>query len=150
MPCKQHQSLHSLFFIVLSVSLSGCVSHNKKDYFPKETLDLPSDSLADTACSAIHASYARCIAPIIQKNCVSCHSPNSTDPDQNSNVPFTDFEVVRSYAISKYDDREETELQTHVRGILPDSYAQMPPYYRLSEEELALLDAWIAAGAPPN
>ncbi len=94
----------------------------------------------------LDVTYARDIAPILQANCEHCHRAGGVGP-----MSFQTYEQTRPWApVIAY------------RTGLRDRAGAMPPYYlergigiqhmkddeRLSEEELALIAAWAAAGAP--
>lgn len=80
------------------------------------------------------------IAPIIYQNCTECHRPNGGAP-----FPFTSYDEVKS----------RSRLIAHVTGT-----RLMPPWKaepqerrfkherRLTEEQIAALQAWHDAGAP--
>ena len=92
---------------------------------------------ADTA-----PTFAKDIAPIFQKNCQSCHRPNSVAP-----MSFMTYQEVRPWARSIKN-----------RVVL----GEMPPYrydrhvgiqdlkddLRLSESEIETIARWVDDGAP--
>lgn len=87
-------------------------------------------------------TFTRDVAPILQENCQICHRPGSVGP-----MSLLTHEQVRLYA-----------------PLIKDKVAarEMPPYHldtgvgiqaikndwRLSEEEIATIVAWVDAGAP--
>ena len=85
-------------------------------------------------------TYTRDIAPIIQANCVSCHSPRGSGP----------------FPLQTYDD-----VSGHANQILEVTHSRfMPPWkpepgftrfldeMRLTKHELSLLEVWIDDGKP--
>lgn len=95
---------------------------------------------AASACAADTPTYAREIAPILNRNCVSCHRPGEIGP-----MPLRTFKEVRPWA-----------------RALAASVAKrnMPPWdadpaighfkndRRLPQAEIDLISAWAKAGAP--
>lgn len=91
-------------------------------------------------------TYAKDIAPILQRSCQDCHRPNGAAP-----MAFTSYEEVRPWA-------EVIKYKTAIR----DRMGAMPPWYvekdigiqhykqdpSLSDEELAKIQAWADNGAP--
>jgi hypothetical protein len=85
-------------------------------------------------------TYARDVAPILNKNCVSCHRSGEIGP-----MPFQTFEQARRYA-------------TNIASVVQRAY--MPPWKpvaghgefqserRLTPSEIQTLDAWAKAGTP--
>jgi hypothetical protein len=94
----------------------------------------------------LEVTFARDVAPILQENCETCHRPNGVAP-----MSFVTYEEVRPWA----------PVIAHRTG-LRDRAGAMPPYYlergigiqhmkddeRLADEEIEVLAAWAAAGAP--
>lgn len=91
-------------------------------------------------------TYADHIAPILQRSCQSCHRPGGGGP-----MSFMSFDEVRPWApVIMY------------RTSIRDRMGAMPPFfvekdigingfksdYSLSDEELALIQAWASNGAP--
>jgi peroxiredoxin len=95
---------------------------------------------AGEAAAGGEVTYAKHVAPILNKHCVACHRPGQVGP-------FTLDDYDQASAWSK-------EITTYTRR------RAMPPwkpqsnegrYYnerRLSDDELAVLERWHAAGAP--
>jgi mono/diheme cytochrome c family protein len=91
---------------------------------------------------AAQVTFARDVAPILQKNCQQCHQPGSIGP-----MALTTFEEVRPWA--------RAIKQKVVAG-------EMPPYrydrhvgiqrlkydLRLSEAEIQTIARWVDSGAP--
>ena len=102
---------------------------------------LPGAPLAQDA-SAQHVTFARDIAPILQRSCQKCHSPNGLGP-----MPLTTYDEVRPWARS---------IKQHT------SVRDMPPWFiekdigiqrfkddiSLSDEDIATIAAWVDGGAP--
>lgn len=107
-------------------------------------LPLPgaADSGADPDPTYNDVTFSRDIAPILQENCQNCHRPNSIGP-----MSLLTYEEVRPWA---------SVIKQRVEG------REMPPYHldpylgiqdvkndwRLSEEQIAMISAWVDLGAP--
>jgi cytochrome c5 len=92
----------------------------------------PIDASAGAACAQPGPSFAKDIAPLLQRDCNTCHAPGSTL------WPLVGYENVRdwSYAI-----------------LLDVDGCRMPPAdggTTLSSTDRSLLLAWIACGANNN
>ena len=87
-------------------------------------------------------TFAKDVAPILQRSCQQCHSPRGLAP-----MPLTTYEEVRPWARAI---KRQTSLRT------------MPPWFiekgvgiqdfkddiSISNEEIATIGAWVDAGAP--
>lgn len=89
------------------------------------------------------------VAPIFATRCSKCHAPQGVMGPAPEGVVLTSYEAVLAFA-----DRarvvpgrpEASELVRRIRGqSLPRMPFDGPPY--LSDAEVALITAWIAAGA---
>lgn len=106
----------------------------------------PAPAAAQEGGEPNEVTFSRDVAPVLQRSCVNCHRPNGVGP-----MSLVDYEDVRRYA----------------RGIvrrtgIRDRMGTMPPWYvekdvgiqhfkndpSLSDEEIAMIAAWAAAGAP--
>ncbi len=102
----------------------------------------PAAIAQQTGSNAPPVTFARDIAPILQKNCQQCHQPDAIGP-----MSLTTYQEVRPWA----------------RAIKQKVLAgEMPPYrydrnigiqklkhdLRLSEEQIETLARWVDAGAP--
>lgn len=93
----------------------------------------PSDPSAEV-------TYTKHIAPLLQDKCVECHRPGEIAP-----FSLTEYTEVAGWA--------DMILEVTTERRMPPWHAN--PHYgrfanenRLSEEQLALIRAWVAAGAP--
>ncbi|MQA92091.1 MAG: hypothetical protein GEU90_18010 [Gemmatimonas sp.] len=101
---------------------------------------------AEFGIDPAEVTYARDIAPILQRSCLTCHRPNGAAP-----MAFSSYEEVKPWA-------PVMKLRTAIR----DRMGAMPPWYvekdigiqhfkndpSLSDRELALIQAWADNGAP--
>ena len=97
--------------------------------------------------AAQDVTFTRDVAPILHRSCVQCHRPGSIAP-----MSLVAFEDVRPWARAI---RDKTSLA-------PDNPDRMPPWFieknvgiqefkddpSLTDEEIALIGAWVADGAP--
>ena len=92
------------------------------------------------ASVAGEVTYAKDVAPILNKHCVACHRPGQVGP-------FTLDDYDQASAWSK-----EITTYTKRRAMPPWKPTTNPDFYynerRLTDAELATLEAWHAAGAP--
>jgi hypothetical protein len=120
------------FFIVLiaSAGLAGCYYDNMDEVYPGAGLFQPCDTT-----SVI--SYNTHIVPIMQNNCVSCHSGSGA----NGGVTLDNYQGV-------YDVATNTALigVTWHEAL----YTPMPPNYQIDSCSLVQLKKWVDAGAPNN
>jgi len=91
-------------------------------------------------------TFAKDIAPILQKSCQTCHRPDSVAP-----MSLITYEEVRPWARSI---KTRTGLGTKM-GVMPpwfiDKHVGIQQYkddFSLSEKEIAAIAAWADNGAP--
>lgn len=101
---------------------------------------------ADFGINPQAVTFSRDIAPILQRSCQNCHRPGGGAP-----MSLTTYDEVRPWATA-------IKLRTAIR----DRMGAMPPWYvekdigiqhykqdpSLSDEELAMIQAWADNGAP--
>jgi mono/diheme cytochrome c family protein len=92
--------------------------------------------------NAAEVTYAKDVAPIIQNNCMVCHRPGGIGP-----MDLLTYEDARRYARRI---REQV-----VNQLMPPYYydrdigiQQLEHDWRLSEEQIATVAAWVDQGAP--
>jgi hypothetical protein len=86
-------------------------------------------------------TFTEDVAPILYKNCVSCHRPGEIGP-----MPLRTYEEVRPWA-------EAIRSTTEIREMppwyaVPEKSLPMRNERNLTSEEIATLAAWADAGAP--
>jgi mono/diheme cytochrome c family protein len=103
---------------------------------------VPATLFASLAANDAHAqpTYSEHIAPILHQNCASCHRPGEAAP----------------FSLLTFDDARRRAKT--INRVVGERF--MPPWKpvpghgdfqgerRLSEEQIALIDAWVTAGAP--
>ncbi len=85
-------------------------------------------------------TYAKHVAPILNKHCVACHRPGQVGP-----FTLDDYEQASAWS-------KEIATYTKRKAMPPWKPTTNPNSYynerRLTDEELAVLERWHAAGAP--
>ena len=106
----------------------------------------PVDLAAQAASTQAQVTFAKDIAPILQRSCQNCHRPNSVAP-----MPLLTYEQVRPYASAI---KRRTSIRTR-QGTMPPWYIekgigiqQYKNDVSLSDEEVAKIASWADNGAP--
>jgi uncharacterized membrane protein len=102
-------------FFLLSAAIIGC----KYDTTPFD-------------CTAVNATFANDVQPIIQAKCAGCHSGASPDA---------------GVSLSNYSQISSNKTGVRQTAIVNKS---MPPSGPLSNDEMTKIQCWIDAGAPNN
>jgi hypothetical protein len=103
-------------------------------------------SVRAQAEASTDVTYARDIAPILQRSCENCHRPNGAGP-----MPLTTYEEVRPWARAI---KQRTGIGPHA-GVMPPWYMEKNigiQKYKddpsLSAAELSKIAKWADSGAP--
>ena len=134
-------ALRSLFGLMFVWCCAGTLSAIAEA--PKDTAEAPkntSEASKDSSVPAEPVTYCKHIAPILWENCAICHRPGEVGP----------------FSLLTYKDAVKRALflqqVTHDRLMPPWKPAQgMLAFHderRLTEDQLALIASWVAAGAP--
>lgn len=109
-------------------------------------LQVTSSAGSEQPARADQVTFAKDIAPILQRSCQSCHRPDSLAP-----MSLITYEEVRPWA-------RAIKQRTHIRnrqGVMPPWYMERDvgiQRYKndvsLSEEQLAKIAKWADSGAP--
>ncbi len=95
----------------------------------------------------VNVTFSNQIVHILETKCYICHKTGSGVPEAPD---WSIFANIDSVALQKYNPTDPgTKLQMRVKSADPD-YRMPLGYPPLSDEEIAYIDAWIAAGAPKN
>jgi hypothetical protein len=86
-----------------------------------------------SACDTTAISFSQDILPIINGNCISCHTPGG----QQESSPFTNHSEIKTYGAGM------VERVNGVGGI-------MPPDGSIPSCDKLKIEAWVKAGAPNN
>jgi len=88
-------------------------------------------------CDTVNVKFSSHVFPVIQQNCISCHSGASP----NGNVSLTNHSQVVSAVTSK----NLLEIIKHANG-----YIAMPPGGKMHNCEIRKVELWINDGMPNN
>lgn len=128
--------------LALASGVLRAQSHSANDTGPR----LHYYAIEDFGLDAGSATFADYIAPILQRSCQQCHRPGGGGP-----MSFMSYDEVRPWApVIQY------------RTAIRDRMGAMPPWfvekdigingfkndYSLSDLDLALIQDWVAHGAP--
>lgn len=108
--------------LALAVFLpSGCYYDNEVEQYGVAT------------CDTTAISYSQDILPIINNNCVRCHTPGG----EQEGSPFTSYEQIKDYS---------GPILERVNGI----GSIMPPDGAIPACDKLKIEAWVNAGTPNN
>lgn len=120
----------AFLIICVAATIAGCYYDNMDDVYPGAGLFVPCDTTSTM-------SYQRHIAPIIQNNCVNCHTGASAAAD----IQLDSYQGV-------YDAAMTTQL---VGATWHEPlYTPMPPNFQLDSCSLVQIKKWVLDGAPNN
>lgn len=107
-----------LFFVLI---ISSCVTENREDLFetPQEV------------------SFSGDVQPLIQANCVGCHSR----PNPNGNVPLENYDDIKAAGTNG-------SLVNSLKG--ENGFSLMPQTGSLPADQIALIETWVNNGMPNN
>lgn len=113
---------------------------------------LQRSSVASVALSAQDTvSFANDVLPIFQQRCAECHGATDENGEVRTEVSLNLIEYERVMAGSEFgtvieagDPANSFLLDMIVDGTMPEQGDPVP------EEEIAIIRAWIEAGAPNN
>lgn len=116
-----------LFLLAGALGLvSGCAYDNAEELFPAP------------ACNTTAVTYQGTIAPILQANCLSCHSSSTAE----GGIVLEEAHEVQHLA----EHGTLLGVVTHAPGF-PAMPKDAP---QLSACDIAAIRAWVDAGAPDN
>ena len=114
--------------LVVVIALHGCYYDNEEELYPAQ----------GAACGTTPVSYANDVAPIIQGNCMQCHSAAAN----MGSVNLEGYTQLKSYA----GNGKLYGVITHSTGFSP-----MPKNSgKMSDCNIAIIKRWIDDGAPNN
>lgn len=119
------------FFFAATILTAFAVFAQTACYYDNEA-----EQYGVTTCDTVGISYSADIQPIIQANCISCHTPGG----QQESSPFNTYEEVKLYTTNR-------EIADRVIG---NGVALMPPSGAMSPCNQLKIEAWVNAGAPNN
>ena len=132
-----------------ALTLPSAVSAQRQDLTamgPASNAELHLFDARDFGIDPAGVTFSKDIAPILQRSCQTCHRPDGAGP-----MSLITYQDVRRYA-------QQIKRRTAIR----DRMGAMPPWYvekdigiqhykndpSLSDEDLALVQAWVDNGAP--
>lgn len=125
--------MKKLFAIAIFVAagvFTGCYYDNMEDVYPGDGLFRPCDTTSTI-------SYTNHIVPILENNCINCHSGSGA----NADVHLDNYQGVYDIATQGL----LTGVTWHEVGFTP-----MPPNYQIDSCSLVQIKKWVLAGAPNN
>ena len=120
-----------LFFIGSSIILTKCYYDSEEYLYPE----------LSTSCDTSNYSYSGVIKPILQANCLSCHS-NASAASLGANVKLEDYADVKK----EVDFGSLIGAVKHLNGYVPMPYNGGS----LSSCNITLIQKWVDAKAPNN
>ncbi|MBZ5607658.1 MAG: hypothetical protein LAP38_05330 [Acidobacteriia bacterium] len=106
----------------------------------------PAAARAQTPASAGNVTFAKDIAPILQRSCQECHRPNGVAP-----MSLVTYEEVRPWARAI---KERTHIGPHA-GVMPPFFVEKDIGIQkfkndpsLTDQEKARILKWVDSGAP--
>jgi hypothetical protein len=124
------KKLFAISLLVAAGVFTGCYYDNMEDVYPGGDIFRPCDTMTVI-------SYNTHIVPIIQNNCVACHSGSGA----NADVHLDTYEGVYGVASTG----TLVGVTWHEPGFTP-----MPPNYQIDSCSLVQIKKWVNAGAPNN
>jgi hypothetical protein len=85
-------------------------------------------------------TYAKDVAPILNKNCVTCHRPGEVAP-----MSLMSYKEVRPWAKAI---REQVVKRVMPPWFADPKYGEFSNDCRLSDKEISTIQTWVEAGAP--
>ena len=87
-------------------------------------------------------TYSREVAPILQEKCASCHNPEGIGP-----MPLLNYDQVKPFA-TLIKDRTSKRIMPPWHLDPTVGIQQFKNDASLSDEQIAIIGAWVDAGAP--
>lgn len=87
-------------------------------------------------------TFSRDIAPLLQQKCQTCHNPEGIGP-----MPLMNYQQVKPFA-ALIKDRTGTRMMPPWHNDPNTGIQKFKNDASLSEEQIALIGAWVDAGAP--
>ena len=118
-------------YILLIGFLSSCFYDNEEELYPE-------DPISNASCDTVNVSYSQAVLPILEENCISCH----TIASPSGNI------ILEGYAnlLVEVTSGRLVGVITHSPGFspMPRNANQLP------ECEIATIQAWVSQGAENN
>lgn len=124
------KKIYSLLIFLALGFVSGCYYDNMDDVYPGAGLFAPCDTTSVM-------SYQQHIVPIIQNNCINCHTGSSANAGVQLDTYSGVYDAASNGLIVGATWHEAT-------------YTPMPPNYQLDSCSLVQIKKWVLAGSPNN
>jgi len=124
------KKLLALLAVAVVASIAGCYYDNMDDVYPGAGLFVPCDTTSSI-------SYQRHIVPILENNCVSCHTGGGASAGIHLDTYNGVLDAVSTGQLIGATWHEAT-------------YTPMPPNFQLDSCSLVQIKKWVDAGAPNN
>lgn len=109
--------------------------------------------IGTAGCAPKGVSYSRDVQPILAKNCVSCHTPGK-EGTLASGLDMTSHEGLmkgtKFGAVIKPGDAFTSAFNMLIEGRASPTIRMPHGKEKLSDNEIALLKAWVNEGAKNN
>ena len=115
---------------------TGCFYDNEEELYPEETSQNPNEPA--TACDTASVSFTQAVFPIIQSNCLPCHSASQA----SGGVILAEHRDI----LVEVNSGRLIGVITHSPGFspMPRNASQLP------DCEIITIQAWINQGAEDN
>ncbi len=135
-----------VLFIILTGHLGGMVTHGE-DFLTPEWAKAEK-ILALTDESNVYSDF---VQPILNRRCISCHNPNKNKGELILTNYASILEGGHSGLIIDTKDLGQSGIIQAIHFPIDDEH-HMPPKdeKQLSPSEIAILTAWVSAGAPDS
>lgn len=104
------------------------------------TFSVAANEATNNAADVEQVTYAEQIAPILFENCAGCHRPDQTAP-----MSLLSYDETRPWAKSI---RRVTTERSMPPWFANPAHGDFVEDSRLTDEQIALISAWVEAGAP--
>jgi mono/diheme cytochrome c family protein len=128
-----YRTMKKLIIISLLAILAGCYYDNEEELYPSQSDD----------CDTTNVIYSGTIFPIINSNCIGCHSGSAPQ----GNVLLEDYPTISAAAAipaGTYGSLYGAISHASGNSPMPKNGAQ------LSDCKIKQVKAWIDAGRPDN
>lgn len=121
--------IYFVTFVTLIIAVSSCFYDNEEALYPS----------INSTCDTTNVTYSGKVVPILQNNCLSCHS-NAMAPSAGNNIALENYADVSSQA-----SLISTSIN-HTGSISP-----MPKNgSKLKACLISTFDIWVRIGKPNN
>lgn len=118
-------------YLVVLILLSACYYDNEEELYPE-------DPISSNSCDTVNVSYNLAVLPILEENCISCH----TIASPSGNITLEGY----SNLLREVNSGRLMGAITHSPGFspMPRNANQLP------DCEISTIQAWVSQGAENN